>query len=318
MILKKDIEELLEEIDYSNLGNNVAIKVHFGEKGCVTYISPEIVKVIYDKVISLGKKAALVECNVLYKGSRTNASDHIKTAKEHGFNFAPIDILDGEMGDEELDIIVEGLDKPAKIGKGLQKYDSMIVLTHFKGHLMAGYGGVFKNIGMGLGSRAGKLHMHSNLGPSVWRFKCTACGACFKHCNFNAITLNPKAKIDKKKCVGCAMCISVCPVGAVKVPWLLGSSKELQKKIVAYSKAVFQIIPIEKCIFINALINITRNCDCMGIKQKPIMKDIGFVYDKDPVALDGYCLKLTKGLRVNFVKKRQVEFAEFLGLGKRV
>lgn len=331
----KELDKILENVDFSNLGNNVAIKVHFGEKGCETYLSPLIVKKVYDKVISLGnkpsslssdneKKAALVECNVLYRGSRTNATDHTKTAMLHGFDFAPIDILDGEMGNEDIDVKVEnGIVSNAKLGAGLKKYDSLIVLTHFKGHMMSGFGGAIKNIGMGLGSRAGKLAMHSNLKPSVNAEKCISCGKCIDNCDVKAISFdNGRAKINDKICIGCAMCIAVCPQGAVSVPWRGGTSEELQKKMVDYASAVLKVIP--NTIFINFLVNITKDCDCVNVKQKPLMKDIGILYSKDIVAIDKASFDLadkeSEGSfnKINEVDKTiQIDYAFSKGMGEK-
>ena len=311
----KQIEKILEKIDYSKLGKNVAIKVHFGEKGCVTYMDPKIVKKIYDKIVSLGKKATLVECNVLYKGSRTNAKDHIATAKENGFDFAPIDILDGEDGSEYVEI------KGCKIGKGIKKYDSLVVISHFKGHSMAGFGAAIKNVGMGLGSRAGKMHMHAEVHPQILA-NCTGCGICLKHCDFNAIQIvDGKAKIDSGKCAGCAMCVAVCPNDAASVAWQSETPKELQKKIALYTKAVLNQFP--NTLFINILQKITKECDCYDYVQKPMMPDVGFVYSDNIVAVDKASLDLANEFsegefdKINEVdKNNQITFAEELNLGK--
>lgn len=316
--LSKNIKKILDELDYLKLGSNVGIKLHFGEKGCKTYINPKLVKKVYDKIKSLGKKVTLIECNVLYRGSRTNTTDHLATAKEHGFDFAPIDILDGEKGEEFINVSLEkGLVKNVKLGKGLKKYDSMIVLTHFKGHEMAGFGGAFKNIGMGLGSRAGKLQMHSEISPFVNIERCTGCETCIKHCNANAISLiNEKAKIDQEKCEGCAMCIAVCPEKAVKVPWGGSTSEQLQKKIIDYSKGVMKLMK-NKIIFINVLKNITENCDCMDYEQEPIMKDIGILMGDGIVAIDKASLDLIKEMGKDFGGEVQVEYAVEKGLGSK-
>jgi len=326
--LAQEIQTILDNIDYTKLGDNIAIKLHFGEKGCTTYMNPKLVKAVYDKLISLGKKATLIECNVLYRGSRTNSTDHLKTAKEHGFDFAPIDILDGENGEEYTEVKLDkGVAASVKIGKGITKYDSMLVITHFKGHGFAGYGGVFKNIGMGLGSRAGKLHMHSDLKPFVNKETCTGCETCIKNCNFDAIDLiNNKAKINNEKCVGCAMCIAVCPVKAVEVPW--GGPDDvninLQKKIINYSEGVFKIIPKEKCIFINIMKDITPECDCKSYPQKPIMDDVGILFSYDPVSIDVACLDLAdknsdgKFDKINKIDKHiQTDYAHEKGLGEK-
>lgn len=311
-----NIEKILENIDYSQLGKNVAIKVHFGEMGCDTYIDPEIVRKVYKKIEKLGKKATLVECNVLYKGSRTNSTDHLKTAHEHGFKNMNIDILDGEKGEQFIEI------HGCKLGAGLKKYDSLIVLSHFKGHSSAGFGAAIKNVGMGLGSRAGKLHMHSQISPSIDQEQCIGCGLCIKGCDFNAITItNKKAQIDPKKCQGCAMCISICPHHAANVPWRGGTSDYLQKMIAKYTSAALSLFP--KTIFINVLKNITPLCDCFGGPQQPIMDDIGILYSTNISAIDQASLDLAnkhsknKFDKINTVNKNnQIKFAQKIKLGK--
>lgn len=313
----KDIKKLIDEIDYSKLGQRVAIKVHFGEKGCDTYLDPKIAKAVYKKIESLGKKPTLVECNVLYKGSRTNSTDHLKTAKEHGFTDMDIDILDGEKGEKFIEV------NDCKLGAGIKNYDSLIVLSHFKGHQSAGFGAAIKNIGMGFGSRAGKLHMHSQVSPVIDPEQCIGCGLCVRGCDFNAITItNGKAKIDPAKCKGCAMCISVCPHHAANPPWGSDTNDYLQKMIAKYASAVLTLFP--QAIFINVLKNITPLCDCFGGKQKPMMEDIGFLYSTDIAAIDQASLDLANKFshhkfdQINQVNKfNQIKFAQEIKLGSK-
>jgi uncharacterized Fe-S center protein len=313
VFLAKNIEPILERINLNLLGKNVGIKVHFGERGCTTYIDPKLVRAVYDKVIASGRKATLIECNVLYKGSRTNSTDHIKTALEHGFNM-PIDIVDGEMGDEFIDL--DG----CKVGRGLEKYDSLIVLSHVKGHQSAGYGGAIKNLAMGLGSRAGKLDMHSNLKPLITP-DCVGCGKCARNCDVQAIRLeNKKAIIDHNICVGCAMCIAVCPYGAVEVPWGGRTNEELQRRMVEYTKAILKFRPT--ALYINVLENITALCDCYGMEQPTMMDDVGILYSDEILSIEQASLDLlnhhSQGefLKVNEINKyRQIELAEEAGLG---
>lgn len=199
----------------------------------------------------------------------------------------------------------------------------MIVLSHFKGHGASGFGGAFKNLGMGLGSRAGKLHMHSNISPFIDEKECVACNACLENCDFNAIEMNSVAKIDSNLCVGCAMCIAVCKFNAVKIPWGGSTNKELQEKIVDYSRAIIDFLD-KKIIYINVLENITESCDCVGAKMKPIMEDVGILISDDPVAIDKASLDLVneksndKFNKINMVDKDyKVYYAEKIGLGTK-
>jgi len=314
--LAKDIENILETIDFGKLGQKVAIKVHFGERGNVTHLDPELARKVYEKVKSLGKEPTLIECNVLYKGSRVNSASHIKTAHEHGFTDMDIDILDGEDGSEFVEI------NDCKVGAGIKKYDSLIVLSHFKGHQAAGFGGALKNLGMGLGSRAGKLDMHSNVKPQI-SDDCVGCGICVENCNADAIAIiDGQAKIDEGKCEGCAMCIAVCPNRAVEIPWRGRTQEELQGKIAQYAAAILSLFP--NPIFINVLENITKECDCMGIEQKPMMENVGVLYSDDIVAIDQASLDLANQHshgefeKINSANKaKQTELAEKLGLGSR-
>ncbi|HZJ41529.1 MAG TPA: DUF362 domain-containing protein [Patescibacteria group bacterium] len=313
VFLAKDINPILDKLDLDKLGQSVGIKVHFGERGCTTYINPKLVRAVYNKVIASGRKVTLIECNVLYKGSRTNSTDHIKTAREHGFT-EEIDILDGEQGDEYLDL------DSCKVGRGLEKYDSLIILSHVKGHQAAGYGGAIKNLAMGLGSRAGKLDMHSNLKPSITP-DCIGCGICARNCDVKAIAIeNGQAVIDYNICVGCAMCIAVCPHNAVAVPWGGRTNEELQARMVEYTKAILKFRP--QTIYINVLEKVTALCDCIGAEQEPMMADVGILYSNDLMAIERASLDLldkhSQGafLGVNEVDKyKQLELAESAGLG---
>lgn len=243
------------------------------------------------------------------------ASSHIKLAKAHGFDFAPIDILDGELGDKFIEI------NGCKIGAGLKKYDSLVVISHFKGHEMAGFGASLKNIGMGLGSRAGKLDMHSKISPSIGD-KCVGCGLCVEKCGSNAIELlNGKAKIIPEKCTGCAMCIAVCPNKAVVIPWGGATSNNLQERIVDYASAVLSFFK-GKAIFINVLKTITEDCDCMSINAKPIMPDIGITTGEDIVAIDKASLDIANKYGFEKVQKQvnknvQIDYAFERGLGDK-
>ncbi len=318
------IEEIVEKIDDSQLTGNVGIKVHFGEKGNETYLDPEIAKAVYEKVVSMGYDASLIECNVLYKGSRTNRKDHIKTAKSHGFDFGPIDILDGEDGSDDLTLPVkDGIVDEVKVGEGLKEYDSLIVLSHFKGHTATGFGGAFKNLGMGLGSRAGKLHMHSDVSPSIKKSNCTKCGLCIDNCDVDAIKMTDQGAEITDECIGCAMCIAVCEFSAVRIPWGGSTNENLQKKIIDYSQAIINYFD-HNLTYINVLEKITKDCDCMGRSMNPITEDIGILVSENPVAIDKASLDLVNEKSNNKFKEinstnneNKINYAEKQSLGSK-
>jgi uncharacterized Fe-S center protein len=142
-----------------------------------------------------------------------------------------------------------------------------------------------------------------------------------EHCNAGAIRIEGgKAKIDEKKCEGCAMCIAICNNGAIEVPWQGRTTEDLQKRIAQYSKAVLDRFPDP--IFINVLEKITEECDCWSTVQTPIMEDVGLLYSGDIVAIDKASLDLVnkfsggKFENLNQADKgNQTDVAEKLGLG---
>jgi len=314
--LGKDAVKLLKKI-VSETGHKfekeVPIKVHFGEKGNTTFIPAKC----YDEAIKylkeIGVSPSYIESNVLYKGSRTTTERHIKTARAHGFTQIPIIIADGDIGTEYNEIeINKDYIKKCKIGKGYGNYNQFIVMSHFKGHVAAGFGGALKQLAMGFASRGGKLEQHSGISPVIDENKCISCGICADKCDYNAITTPDTAVIDGSKCIGCAGCIAVCPQGAIENTW--GGSNFLEKLAeYAYGAAKDKDI-----IYITFVHNITKDCDCTGAHMKPIAENIGILAGKDPVALDTACLDIMQKNESNklFDKGRKtLKHAEKIGLG---
>ena len=163
--LPTKLKKLIKKAGIENLdldGKFVAIKMHFGELGNISYLRPNYARAVVDVVKELGGKPFLTDCNTMYPGSRKNALEHMECAWENGFTpltvGCPIIIGDGLKGTDDVDVQVEGGEyvKAAKIGRAVMDADVFISLTHFKGHESTGFGGAIKNIGMGCGSRAGK------------------------------------------------------------------------------------------------------------------------------------------------------------------
>ena len=283
----------MKNIDFED--KYAAIKIHFGEYGNLAFLRPNYAKVVADIVKEQGGKPFLTDCNTLYVGSRKNALDHIDTAYANGFSpFSTgchVIIADGLKGTDEELVPVEGGEyvTEAKIGQAVMDADIFISLTHFKGHEATGFGGALKNIGMGCGSRAGKMEMHNQGKPAVDQSLCVGCGACQKICAHDAPVIeNKKATIDLDKCVGCGRCIGACPKDAVH-PTQSNSNDVLNYKIAEYSKAVCDGRP---CFHISLICDVSPNCDCHSENDVPIIPNVGMLASFDPVALDMACADL--------------------------
>ena len=254
----------------------VAIKMHFGEPGNLAYLRPNWAKAVADLVKSQGGRPFLTDCNTLYIGGRKNALDHIESAYVNGFTpystGCHILIGDGLRGDDEALIPVEGGEyvKEAKIGRAIMDADVFVSLTHFKGHEQAGMGGALKNIGMGCGSRAGKMEQHNSGKPFVKTKRCIGCKACARICAHDAPQIQDgKAAIDPEKCVGCGRCLAVCPKDAIECLYDEAPTI-LNKKIAEYTKAVVSGRP---CFHVSLVLDISPNCDCHGENDTPIAAD---------------------------------------------
>lgn len=154
-ITPENVLKLYEKLE-KDLKGNVAVKLHSGEAGNQNFIGPDLWKPVVEKV-----KGTVVECNTAYEGERNTTEKHLKLFENHGWskNFK-VEILDAEGPDLELDIPDGNKIKKNFVGKGIQNYDSMLVLSHFKGHPMGGYGGAIKQLSIGVASSYGKKYIH--------------------------------------------------------------------------------------------------------------------------------------------------------------
>lgn len=280
----------------------VAIKLHFGEPGNLAYLRPNWAKTVADFVKDAGGRPFLTDCNTLYVGGRKNGLEHIDAAYLNGFTpFSTgchVIIADGIKGNDEVCVPVQGGEyiKEAKIGRAIMDADVFISLTHFKGHENAGFGGCLKNIGMGSGSRAGKMEQHNAGKPSVNPNRCVGCGMCMKICAHEGLSItDKKASIDHNKCVGCGRCIAMCPRDAIGCNYD-ESFDVLNYKIAEYTKAVVDGRP---CFHISLVIDVSPNCDCHAENDIPIVPDVGMFASFDPVALDQACIDAVNAMPVN-------------------
>ncbi len=197
-------------------------------------------------------------------------------------------IADGLKGTDEVYVPVKGGEyvKEAKIGRAVMDADVFLTLSHFKGHECTGFGGALKNIGMGCGSRAGKMEMHSAGKPHVNQKLCIGCKKCAQICAHDAPEFKDlKAAINHDKCVGCGRCLGVCPKDAI-CPASDESNDILNCKIAEYTKAVIEDRPN---FHINLVVDVSPYCDCHAENDAAIVPDVGFFASFDPVALDVAC-----------------------------
>ncbi|MCI8442597.1 MAG: DUF362 domain-containing protein [Provencibacterium sp.] len=290
------MEAGMGNIDFKN--RFAAIKIHFGEPGNLAFLRPNWAKVVADRVKALGGRPFLTDCNTLYVGRRKNALDHLDAAYENGYSpfstGCQVIIADGLKGTDEVLVPIDGdYVKEAKIGRAVMDADIIISLNHFKCHELTGFGGAIKNIGMGCGSRAGKMEMHSAGKPVVLSEQCIGCGACRKNCAHEAISfVSRRAQIDHNRCVGCGRCIGVCPEDAVEAAQ--DEANDIAcKKISEYTLAVLKDRP---SFHINLVMDISPFCDCHAENDVPIVEDIGMYASFDPVALDVACADAVNSL----------------------
>ena len=292
--LKKLIRKAgIGEIDME--GKFVAIKMHFGELGNLSFLRPNYARAVVDVVKELGGKPYLTDCNTLYPGSRKNALEHLECAWQNGFTAltvgCPILIGDGLRGTDDVSVPVNGGEyvKEAKIGRAVMDADIFISLTHFKGHESTGFGGAIKNIGMGCGSRAGKADQHNNGKPFIEEYDCRGCGLCQKLCANDGLIFNKetrKMRVNPDKCLDCGRCLGACNFDAIHFV-SDNANAVLNCRMAEYAKAVVDGRPN---FHISLVQDISPNCDCHCENDAPILPDIGMFASFDPLALDQACV----------------------------
>lgn len=296
--LPSKLKRLIKAAGIGNIdmdGKFVAVKMHFGELGNISFLRPNYAKAVVDVIKELGGKPFLTDCNTMYPGSRKNALEHLECAWENGFSplstGCPILIGDGLKGTDDVLVPVKGGEyvKEAKIGRAIMDADVFISLSHFKGHEMTGFGGAVKNIGMGCGSRAGKTEQHSDGKPVIYEEKCRGCKRCARECANNGLIFNAETKkmtVNYDGCVGCGRCLGACAFDAIDFACDT-AAVDLNRKMAEYAKAVVDGRP---CFHVSLVIEISPNCDCHSENDSPILPNVGMFASFDPIALDRACV----------------------------
>ena len=300
--LQQKFTRLLETGGLASLdlaGKFVAVKMHFGEGGCMAYLRPNWAKTLVDFIKAKGGRPFLTDANTLYVGRRKNAIEHLELAWENGFTplsvGCPVIIADGLRGLD--DVVVPVPDgkyvKKAFIARAIADADVIVSLTHFKCHEMTGIGGALKNLGMGCGSQMGKKAMHSSLHPQIDSSLCVGCGRCARECAHGACALAAQgqrqvAQIDPARCVGCGRCIGACGRGAILSDYGTPCT-EMHGRIAEYAAAV---VRERQAFHVSFICDVSPLCDCHGMNDVPLVPDLGMAASADPVALDKACADL--------------------------
>jgi len=268
----------------------IPVKITIGDSQCVYNIPPELVKAVIAELKKKKTKPFLFDTNVIYKGGRQNAVDHLTLANNKGFAHskvgAPFIIADGLFGQDGKEYAIKSnyLNK-IKVPSFVGMLDSLVVLSHVTGHVVAGYAGAIKNVAMGISCRSTKQIQHSSLKPSVMKDKCTACGCCIDICPVSAISWeDERAFIDTSVCIGCGECLCACKFDAIGVNWeedaLIFCKRMVETAGLVLSK-------FKNKFFINFAFDITKECDCISTKnEKIISKDFGILASLDILSLD--------------------------------
>ncbi len=301
----------LEKLGIKNMVNKddkVVIKTHFGALENTRYIRPSYIRFLSDFIKEIGGIPSLAEScgwglpesisgtHTEYSG-RANEEEYLQVALMHGFTQetmgAPIFMLDGPYGiDYNIQQINGNLLKEVFVAGRLRDFDYMVLATHFKGHLSAGFGGALKNLGIGCVAKGQKIRAHLGTVFDYDLSKCAEdCEKCIKVCPTGALSKGVDKILKKNwdKCRYCYMCKSICDKDVIDT----GSStiENFIYRFIDNAKGVVDYFGEDKIFYINYAIDITWQCDC-GSSDVPFIPDIGVLSSHDPVAIDQACIDL--------------------------
>jgi len=343
------LEEILEKIDlkrYFSKGELVPVKMHLGNVGAHHTLRPNFVRLVVDQLKRIGTKPFVTD------SVRVRAYEYLEVASQTGYNAlslgAPVIIADGIFGLDSVKVKAGKILKELYIPSAIYDAPSMMVLSHVKGHIDSSYAGAIKNLGMGCvtavprgcewkdGGR-GKMHFQMEQELMTWNESlCTFCSICANNCPQDAIEVTSNSfKVDEKSCWRCGRCVRVCPEGALRVPV---SMENFQVSLAEATKAVLSTFKPRKVFYVNFLMDIQPECDCMAVSDTPVVQDQGILLGDDIVAIDKASLDLIakaqplpqskgEGIKVeedsdvlSMIHRKnakiQIEAAEKMGLGK--
>jgi len=308
-----EVEKLLTALDLLGIENfsgvRVPIKLHMGEPGNKYYISPSIVKLTVEKLQDIGAEPFLFDTTVAYPGPRSTRDGYKMVAYQHGFGEDKMD-CEVVIGDEGVEVVEGG--HSFEVAKEMYESTHLVVMSHVKGHMGAGFGGAIKNLGMGGVTKATKLKIHLMGKPRLSAEQCDLCGSCAEVCHCHAITVDSDWRYDSTACEGCGKCVAACSTGALSYEVM-----DFQKGLALAARAC---IWGKRVLYINTLVNIARSCDCDPRPSPIICPDIGYLASNELAAIDRASMELINEVKPGVFEEmnridpaRQVRYVQEIG-----
>ncbi len=285
------LEKMLRSIDLSRYvakGDYVAVKTHFGSEGGHRIVRPIFLRKVVEAINDVEGKPFVTD-TVRIKGL-----DYLETANMEGINHlsvgCPVVLADGVFGRNSVKVKAGKILGEIGIASEIFDADAMIVVTHCKGHIQAGYGGAIKNLAMGAVSdknREGKSErakIHAIDTQLEWDAeKCELCGDCVEICDHDALVMSDKIEIDHFMCHKCRRCVEVCKNDALILPMM---EDEFQMAMAEAAKAALSTFKKGKIVYINFIMEVMPHCDCHPHSDVPVINDQGILMSDDIVAID--------------------------------
>jgi uncharacterized Fe-S center protein len=296
------LERLIEKLDFDSAiaeGEYVAIKTHFGSLGAHRIVRPRFLRVLADAVKAVGGKPFV--CDAV----RIQGWDYLEVANQNGINpqsvGCPVILADGLFGYDSVEVQAGPVLGSVRVASAIYDAPAMLVVSHCKGHIGAGYGGAIKNLAMGgVAGRhrsgdwklaRGHLHAASAESSVIRDLElCTMCLQCLHVCPTEAISMDGDLSVDDEKCWRCGRCERVCLEGAIRME--KRGEDEFQMALAEGTQAVLSTFEPGKVLHFNFVLEVQPECDCMPMADTPLVQDQGILASRDIVAVEQAALDL--------------------------
>jgi uncharacterized Fe-S center protein len=300
-------------LDHINSGDKVGVKVHVGEAQNTHYLRPDYVREVVTAIKAKGGIPTLIETQGIGNnienivicedydicvGHRKKKEDHRKIAELHGYSEvvtgASLQFIDGIEGLDSKIVEIQGIHfNHISVAKYLFDFDKLVIISHFKGHPQAGFGGALKQLGIGCVAKRNKHLAHFDGLIEVNNKKCdlSLCQKeCVSSCPVGAIEIEGEhAVIDESVCYGCFRCTRKCPVKRALIGPVMRNFPDFVERFIDNALGVLSF-GAEKIRYINFAFDIPAMCDCVPNASVPVVPDLGIFGSSDPVAIDKACV----------------------------